>query len=123
MNPDKAAMKRFKALVAEMPLKPTQEQYEPVRAAYHALVAITDELQMAEIWELVKAKDPAVAAFATFATARTYRYHQSPNYKADQKKYMAEYVKKPEVKLRQAEARKKYRAKMKREAQASRGAQ
>ncbi len=112
------SMKAFKALVKTMPRKPSQAQYAVVRNAYHAVAQILGEGRMAEVWAKVKAKDPAYAAFAAFSEARTYRYHQTDEYREYQRKYQAEWAAKPENKAKRKAARDKYKAKLKAQKQA-----
>ena len=107
------SMKRFKTLMKKLPAKPSQAQYEEARNAYYAVHTIFGEDGMAKIWEKVKAKDPTVAAFKAFSDARTYRYHQTDEYKAYQREYQAEWVAKPGNAAKKAAARKKYKDKIK----------
>jgi len=107
------AMTRFKAIMAKLPAKPSQAEYEVVRNAYYAVHTIFGEEGMAKIWEKVKAKDPTVAAFKKFGDARTYRYHQTDEYKAYQREYQATWGAKPENAAKKAAARRKYKDKLK----------
>lgn len=85
-------MREFTLRVNNCPTKPTTEQFEPIRKLYGRLIRCLSPDQHQQLWESVteakrSGSHPELMVFVRFSKLRTYVFHQTSEYKAQQAEY------------------------------------